>query len=134
MKRIQYVEAIPAEGPNGQPILTETRQQVTLGQYDFLRERTTDAPFVEGLKGFEAQEMIYETRRALREQRDEAPKRGYWELEDEPAKRLLKSIDEGNYNQVAFNAIPFMRAVRAMTTPVAPAEEKPATNGAAAQA
>lgn len=119
MKRIQFVKTIELENVNGDPLLNETGGgRATCSQLEFFRGRVSDSVFIEGSDSGDGIDLQYEARRALRLQAEEAEALGYWELEDEPAKRLLAATNKGAYHKsLAFNLVPFVRAVRAMASP-----------------
>lgn len=118
MKRIEFVKTIELENITGDPLVDEKGVQQTCSQLEFFRGRISDALFVESMDSGDGCDIQYETRRSMRLQEKEAEARGYWELEDEQAKRIKTASDKGTYHKaLAFNLVPFIRAVRTMTTP-----------------
>jgi hypothetical protein len=118
MKHIEFVKTIALENVNGDPLVDEKGATQTCSPLEFFRGRIADPAFVEGMDSGDGVDLQFETRRSLRLQEKEAEARGYWELEDEQAKRLKAATDKGAYHKaLAFNLVPFIRAVRAMTTP-----------------
>lgn len=143
-KRIAYVHDLHLESPGGEPyyrtgsdggistIPNETPWMAR--QLVFLLERIVDAKFVEGKEPIDGEILRDDVRGAIKRQAKEAAVRGYWELDDASAQRLMNATmtpatppNPG----VAFNYVPFIRAVRDMTTPPEVIELPPVSNGAA---
>src|SRR5687767_12646093 len=106
MQRIPYVQPIEPEDVDGSPLLEPVpngapgeRRPQTIRQLDFFRGRISDPVFVEGLDPGDGADLQYETRRALRLQEKAAIGRGYWEVEDDPARRLLNATNKGAYHK-----------------------------------
>lgn len=103
----------------------DTSCPVTESQYKFMLDLTAQDDFVKGLSGFDVEFRRSDTRDLLRAQVKIAEMRGYWELDDDTANRLLEAAKNWKYRTSAvltFNFVPFMRALRQMTTPPAPPE------------
>lgn len=164
MKRIQYVSEIPMEDGSGDSYfrVPGTDNVTTVGvlriagpdgkveerklepwvqrQYAFLLLRTADAECVKHITdAIEAELFRVELRTALKQQKEFAATRGYWELDDAHALAILNATTKPTTplgNGPIFNYVPFIRAVKDMTTPEAKSEPAVTTpaNGAAAQA
>jgi hypothetical protein len=162
-KRIPYVPDIHREAPGDEkyylipgvevPVTSPTRlvrkadgssEEVpnapwTIRQIGFLLERIADAKFVEGKEAIEGELLRDDVRGIIKRQRDDAPRLGYWLLDnDDHYIRILnatvKPITPLQPPALAFNYVPFIRAVMGATTPAAEIELPPVTNGVAAQA
>jgi hypothetical protein len=152
-KRIPYVHDIQLENPTGakvfhakeggdpnSPVVDESRP-VLATHLAYLRDRVSDQSFGEGISAaIDADDLRYETRKCLREQEADAKKRGYWELDNDKAEKLLNAVlkwapQTAEARAMGFNFVPFARAVRAQTpTPVEAIDLPPVTNGVSAQA
>lgn len=128
MQHITYVHDMPATTIAGDPIPKRDPrtgaalegQQEHARQVDFMLGRLGDPKFIEGLSAIDGAVLILETRRALREQEESAKARGYWALEDEPAKRLKEATEKPSAErpiaqEIAHNFVDFMLAIRDMT-------------------
>ena len=164
MKRIPFVPDIQMESPDGEPYFkvpgtgnTTTLEALRMQRADgtmylepntpwkvrqlaFLLERITDPEFAKDMDAIDAEILRDDVRGMLKRQAKEAGTRGYWELDDKPALALSNATmkTKGPLLQtipaLQFNFVPFIRAVKDMTTPEEKPAEKSATNGAAAQA
>jgi hypothetical protein len=63
-------------------------------QVDFLCELTASPKFVEGLRGTASMDMPLKARMSFRGQEAQAKETGWWEFEDEHARRLKAAYDE----------------------------------------
>jgi hypothetical protein len=121
MKRFAFVAPYQAEDVDGRPLRESLAPDtepapVVLVALDFLRDRVSQAKFIEGAgEAGDAADLQFETRRALRLQAAEAAARGYWELEGQQAKHLLNAVKLGPYHpRLGFNWTAHRRAVMAM--------------------
>jgi len=152
--RIEYVPDAPMttmEGepaykligfrPSGQPVyeLDDAGNKFVqmACQLKFMLGRLSEQKFVEKLESFDAVALVVETRRELRTQEPEARRRGYWELDDNTAKRLRAATEEPRSKeqieqklvaydlQHAHNWWPCMEAIKQMKKVERTAIEKP---------
>jgi hypothetical protein len=148
MKRIPFVPEIQLESPTGALIFNpksgaanpesqvpDLDSPAMTSQLNYLRDRISDAAFGEGMEAVDADDLRYETRRALRTQEAEAKKRGYWLLDVPAAEKLQHAVlkykpQNPQAAAMGFNFVPYARAVRAQT----PHVEEAVTNGVTAQA
>jgi hypothetical protein len=161
MKEIPYVADIHMEAPNEEPyyripgvadgftqnatrrvpkpdgsIGDEPNAPWMVRQIAFLLERVADAKFVEGMDAIDGELLRDDVRGVIKRQRELAPKRGCWRLEnDDHANRIMQAtVKPAAPMQPAaltFNCVPFIRAVKAMTTPAEASEPVAVSNGSA---
>jgi hypothetical protein len=142
-KHIPYVEDVKIETPDGTPLWRDEegngnsdqfappkageakgkeRPRFTRSQLGFMLDRTTDPEFGKGLPGWEAADRAYGLREELRAQMADAKMRGYWTIKnDDDAERLQNAAKEFKWPEssaaLAFNYVPFVRAIRAQAPP-----------------
>jgi len=142
-KFIPFVADIHMEVANGEPLFrvpgtdgvttikNETPWKVR--QLSFLLESVGDAAFTEGLDAIEGEILRAETRGELKKQSKAIAPAGGYKLDDDAARRLMNAVMKPSgkpaFPALAFNNVPFILAVKNMTTPVE--EEKP-VNGLSA--
>lgn len=93
MKYFKFVETKPLLSITDQPIKENDGSYAKVIQYEFLLGRVADPVFTDGLEGYDATVLIVETRAELKKQEKKAKERGYWELENDQAKRLLVAVE-----------------------------------------
>lgn len=135
--RVCTIPVLLVPGLDGKPVEQKNAPWIER-QYSFLLQRTADANCVKDIEdAIEAELFRVEVRTALKDQKDKAKARGYWELEDKHAQAILNATTKPATPinpPHTFNYVPFILAVKNQTTPAAEIELPPVSNGASAQA
>jgi len=129
MKRIPFVADFPGTDIFGAPIMDpSTGSQVVVSQEQFILQRLTDPATTKGKNMIDAVEMILKTRDQIRAQKEEAPERGYYLLEDEPARAVANAAlhpSESYPHATLHNLFPLLAAFRDMKDQGEEVEQKP---------
>lgn len=142
MKYLPFVPPVQMTTLDGEAIVLDegplmlTHVDFLLGHKNVnLPGRLAEAEFGRGLDGGDFVDLQVSARRALREQAGTAAQRGYWELEDEHARRIVSATLKPQMpypGGIAHNFIGFIKAARALSDSP-PAEAKAPEQAAPAQ-
>jgi hypothetical protein len=116
MKKIPYIKPVAVVGLEG---ALPPKPEADWEQFDFFCGRISDPACVGTREGTEALYFALGIRKELAEQRELAPKRGYWLLEDERADALKRATETPKVPYQIYLALtlePFCEAVKAMET------------------
>lgn len=123
---------------DGEPFLTKLHGAIVpevMSHERFFLSLAQHVRFAKGLPMFEALDMLLTFKKELDGQRELAPKRGYYAIEDDRAQRLQDVLaNENVWEPFALpGLVEFFSSARAMTDkrPVAPAVVAPADSGEA---
>lgn len=114
MKKIPYVPPVTVVGLDGVP---PPKVEPLWYQFDFFCGRMSDASFVGTRPGMEALFFVLGTHKELSKQKDIAPTRGFWLLEDERAEAMKRATETPVTPYPLFLALafePLCNAVKAM--------------------
>lgn len=117
MMYIKFIPNYPMLNMLDEPMRDEKGNKVENVQYEFLLGRISDPTFSDGLEGYDAIAFVMEVRESLKKQRATAEEKGYWELENEPAKKLKAATmtPKNKYNPMfGHNLMPMLNAVKNM--------------------
>lgn len=117
MMYIKFIPSYPMVNLLDEPMKDEKGNKVDNVQFEFLLGRLSDPAFSEGLEGYDAVAFVIEVRDCLKKQKATVEEKGYWELENEPAKKLKTAAmnPKNKYNPMfSHNLMPFLNAIKNM--------------------
>ncbi len=117
MMYMKFIPNYPMVNLLEEPMKDEKGNKVDNIQYEFFLGRLSDPMFTDGLDGYDGVAFIIEVRDSLKKQKATAEEKGYWELENEPAKKLKNATmnPKNKYNPMfSHNLMPMLNSVKNM--------------------